>query len=67
MCKLCSNNETEIQTARKDLTDFAEKLEHMVSYVRDVVEGTIRPHDGSLAQIQPLAHEIRNKLTRLGL
>ena len=67
MCKLCSIDETELQAARKDLNDFADKLEQMVLYVRDVVEDKIHPHDTSLSAIPPLANEIRNKLTRLGL
>jgi hypothetical protein len=41
MCKLCNENNEE---ARKQCVDFANKLEELAKYYRDLGEGKIYPH-----------------------
>jgi hypothetical protein len=68
MCKLCTEDPDEAYAIRRELVDFASKLDSLAFYVRNVAQGKVHPHDRSQNVIWPLVEEIKKELNRgLGL
>jgi hypothetical protein len=66
MCQLCTDNESDLQAARKTFAQFAAQLEELAWIARGLANGTVRPHSQTkpIEQVRPLADGIAHELVR---